>query len=57
MLFLFIVLVISYSIHDYDTSISMFSFNNYTKIVLSITNMVFKALHDADPSDPSVLVL
>ena len=34
-----------------------FFFNNYTEILLSITNMAFKALHDADPSDPSILVL
>ena len=55
MVFLFIALVISYFIHDYDTSISMFFFfNNYTEIVLSVTDMAFKALHDADPS---VLVL
>ena len=57
MVFLFIVLVISYFIHDYDTSISMFFFNNYTEIVLFVIDMTFKALHDADPLDPSVLVL
>ena len=57
MVFLFIALVICYFIHDYDTSISMFFFSNYTEIVLPITDMAFKALHDADPSDPSVLVL
>ena len=28
----------------------IFFFNNYTKIVLSITNLAFKALHDANPS-------
>ena len=55
--FLFIALIISYFIHDYDSSISMFFFNNYTEILLSITNMAFRALHDADPSDPSILVL
>ena len=57
MVFLFNALVISYFIHDYDTSISMFFFNNYTEIVLFVTDMTFKELHDANPSDPSILVL
>ena len=34
-----------------------FFFNNYTEIVLSITYMAFRALHNVDPSYPSVLVL
>ena len=55
--FLFIALVISNCIHDYDTSISMFFVNNYTKIVLFVTDMAFKWLHDADPIDLFVLVL
>ena len=54
--FLFIALVISYFIHDYDTSISMF-FLIITEIVLSIIDMAFKGLHNADPLDPFVLVL
>ena len=57
MVFLFIALVISNSIYDYDTIISMFFVNNYTEIVLSVTDMAFRTLHDADPSDPFVLVL
>ena len=31
--------------------------NNYTDFVLSVIDMTFKGLHDADPLDPSVLVL
>ena len=31
--------------------------NNYTTFVLSIIDMAFKGLHDADPLDPFVLVL
>ena len=57
MVFLFIVLVISNCIHDYDTSISMFFVNNYTIFMLSVTDIAFKGLHDADLSDPSALVL
>ena len=57
MVFLLIALVISNSFHDYDTSISMFFVNNYTEIVLSITDKAFRTLHDADPSNPFVLVL
>ena len=34
-----------------------FFLNNDTKIVLFVTDMAFRALHDADPSDPSLLVL
>ena len=55
--FLFIVLVISNCIHDYNTSISIFFVNNYTVFVLSITDMAFRGLPNADPLDPSVLVL
>ena len=57
MVFLFIALVTSNYIHDYDTSISMFFVNSYIVFVLSITDMAFRGLHDADPSDPFVLVL
>ena len=57
MVFLFIVLVISNCINYYDTSISMLFVNNYTVFVLSITDMTFRELHDADPSYPSVLIL
>ena len=57
MVFLFIALVISNCIHDYDSSISMFFINNYNVFVLSVTDIAFKELHDADPSDPSILVL
>ena len=57
MVFLFIALVISNFIHEYDTSILMFFVYNYTKIVLFVTDMAFRTLHDADPSNPSVLVL
>ena len=57
MVFLFIVIVISNCIHDYDSSISMFFVNNYIVFVLFVTDMVFRGLHDADPSDPSILVL
>ena len=35
----------------------MFFVNNYTVSVLFVIDMVFKGLHDADHSDPSVLVL
>ena len=35
----------------------MFIVNNYTVFVLSIIDMAFIGLHDADPSNPSVLVL
>ena len=31
--------------------------NNYTGFVLSIIDMALRGLHDADPLDPSVLVL
>ena len=44
-------------IHDYDTSISMFFVNNYSVFALSATDMAFRGLHDANPSDPYVLVL
>ena len=57
MIFLFIAIVISNCIHNYDTSILMLFVNNYIVFVLSITDMAFRGLHDADLSDPSVLVL
>ena len=57
MVFLFIVVVISTCINDYDTIFSMFFINNYTVFMLSIIDMAFRGLHDTDPSDPSVLVL
>ena len=57
MAFLFIALVIINCIHDYDTSFSMFFVNNYIVFVLSVTNMAFRWLHDADPSNPCVSVL
>ena len=44
-------------IHDYDISTSMFFVNNYGVFVLSVTDMAFSGLYDADPLDPSVLVL
>ena len=31
--------------------------NNYTTFVLSVIDMAFRGLHDADTLDPSVLVL
>ena len=31
--------------------------NNYTGFVLSVIDMAFKGLYDADPFDPSILVL
>ena len=31
--------------------------NNYTGFLFSIIDMTFRGLHDADPLDPSVLVL
>ena len=31
--------------------------NNYTDFVLSVIDMAFRGLHDADPLDPYVLVL
>ena len=31
--------------------------NNYISFVLSVIDMAFKGLHDADPLDPSILVL
>ena len=35
----------------------MFFVNNYTVFVLFVIYMAFRGLHDADPSDPSILVL
>ena len=35
----------------------MFFVNNYSVFVLSVTDMTFRGLHDADPLDPYVLVL
>ena len=57
MVFLFIALVLINCIHDYDTSISMFFVNNYTIFVLSVTDMAFRGLYDANPSDSSIFVL
>ena len=31
--------------------------NNYNDFVLSVIDMTFRGLHDANPFDPSVLVL
>ena len=31
--------------------------NNYTAFMLSVIDMTFRGLHDADPLDPSVMVL
>ena len=31
--------------------------NNYTGYVLSVIDMTFRGLHDAEPLDPSILVL
>ena len=53
----FFVYCLNNCIHDYDTSISMFFVNNFSVFMLSVTNMPFKGFHDADPLDPSVLVL
>ena len=50
MVFLFITLVISNCIYDYDTSISMFFVNNYNVFVLSVIDMAFRGLHDVDLS-------
>ena len=44
-------------INDYDTRISMFFVNSYSVFVLFITDITFRGLHDANPSDPSILVL
>ena len=57
MVFFFIALETSNCFHNYDTSILMFFVNNYTAFVLFVIDMAFRGLHDADPSDPSVLVL
>ena len=57
MVIFFFVHCLNNCIHDYDTSISMFFVNNYSVFVLSVTDMAFSGLHDADPLDPSVLVL
>ena len=57
MIFLFIAIVISNCIRDYDTSILMFFVNNYIVFALSVTNIAFRGLHDANPSDPSIFVL
>ena len=54
---IFFVHCLNNYIHDYDTSTSMFFVNNYSAFVLFVTDMAFSVLHDADPSDPSVLVL
>ena len=49
--------VISTSINYVDTISPMCFINNYTAFMLSVIDMVFRGLHDADPLDPSVLVL
>ena len=56
-LVIFFVHCLNNCIHDYDTSISMFFVNNYSVFVLSVIDMVFSGFHDADNSDPSILVL
>ena len=50
-------MVISTCINGYDTIFPMCFVNNYTSFVLSVIDMAFRGLHDADPLDPSVLVL
>ena len=55
MVFFFCSLLNNY-IHDYDISISKFFVNNYSVFLLSATHMAFSGLHNADSSDPSVLV-
>ena len=35
----------------------MFFVNNFIFFVLSVIDMAFRGLHDADPLDPSILVL
>ena len=49
--------MISNCIHDYDTSILMFFVNNYIVFALSVTDIAFRGLHDANPSDPSIFVV
>ena len=55
--FKLIVVVISHCINYVDTISLMCFINNYTAFVLSVIDMAFKGLHDADPLNPSVLVL
>ena len=57
MLFFFFVHCLNNFIHNYDTSISVFFVNNYSVFVLSVIDMAFRGLYDANPSDPFVLVL
>ena len=54
---IFFVHYLNNCIHDYDISTLIFFVNNYSVFVLSVTDMAFSGLHDADPSNPSVLVL
>ena len=54
---IFFVHCLNNCIHDSDTSTSMFFLNNYSVFVLSVTDMAFSGLHDADALDPSILVL
>ena len=44
-------------INDYDNIFSMCFVNSYIDFVLFVIDMAFRGLHDADPLDPSVLVL
>ena len=43
--------------NDYDNIFPMCFVNNYTGFVLSVIDMAFRGLHDANPLDPSILVL
>ena len=51
------ICVISTCINYVDTISSMCFINNYTTFLLSVIDMAFRGLHDADSLDPSVLVL
>ena len=51
------ICVISTCINYVDTISSMCFINNYTAFLLSVIDMAFRGLHDADPLDPSVLEL
>ena len=53
----FIAAVIITCINYVDTISPMCFINNYIVFVLSVIDMAFRGLHDADPLDPSVLVL
>ena len=52
-----IAIVISTCINDYDTIFSMCFVNNFIDFVLSVIDLAFRGVHDANPLDPSVLVL